>query len=334
MAEDISATLEAPPQVEQSGFMPIEVASLRVDKILNFDLFIHTGRELLLYRSRSLTFTEASLSKLRENRVETVYIPGTAREAYHKYIEENLREVLADPQIPEPKKATILYDSSKMLIQDVFTNPTYPEHIKRSKSLVENTVGYILRGRDAFLNLMKITSLDYYTYTHSVNVATFAVSLARQLGLTESRTLIELGTGALLHDVGKSRVSNEILNKKGALNNVEMGIMKKHPQWGVDLLRDTNLIPPVAYHPVAEHHERIDGSGYPHGSTGKDQHLFSRIVAICDVFDALTTNRVYQKAMGTYPALKLMMAMRGTLDVKLLTQFAIMMGPNSEENHY
>ena len=334
MAEVISPTSRATPKIKQGSFMPIQVASLRVDKILNFDLYIHTGRELLLYRSKSLTFTEASLARLRENKVETIYIPGHAREAYHKYIEENLQEVLADPKIPEPKKATILYDSSKMLIQDVFTNPTYPEHIKRSKRLVENTVGFILKGRQAFLNLMKITSLDYYTYTHSINVATFAVSLARQLGITDQSSLVDLGTGALLHDVGKSRISEQILNKKGALNTLEMGIIRKHPQWGVELLRDSNLLAPVAYHPVHEHHERVDGSGYPQGTLGKDQHLFSRIVAICDVFDALTTNRAYQAAMNSYVALKMMHSMRGGLDFKLLTQFTIMMGPTNEDNRY
>jgi putative nucleotidyltransferase with HDIG domain len=330
----MTATAAAPALAGQSDFMPIEVASLRVDKLLNFDLYIHTGRELILYRSKSLTFTENSRAKLLENKVETIYIPAKAREAYHKYIEENLREVLADPEIPEPKKATILYNSSKLLIQDVFANPTYSEHIKRSKALVENTVGFVLRGRQAFLNLMRITSLDYYTYTHSVNVATFAVSLARQLGLTEPHALIELGTGALLHDVGKSRVSEEILNKKGALNNVEMGIIRKHPQWGVDLLRETSMIPSAAYHPVQEHHERIDGSGYPNGTMKKDQHLFSRIVAICDVFDALTTNRAYQAAMGSYPALKLMHSMRGILDQKLLSQLTILLGPNNAANSY
>jgi putative nucleotidyltransferase with HDIG domain len=315
-------------------FIAVQLDSLRVDKILDFDLYIFTGQEYVLYRSKSLTFTEASRAKLLENKVEKIFILEGDRRAYQKYIEENLAEVLADPQIPEVKKAGILYDCSKNLIQDVFENPTYPENIRRSQDLAESTVGYILKGREAFLSLMRISSLDYYTYTHSVNVTSYAVALARQLGLVEFRTLVELGTGALLHDVGKSRISERILNKRSALNRAELDIVRKHPGWGVEMLRQTELLPRESYHPVYEHHERYDGSGYPLGRPGKEQHLFSRIVAICDVFDALTTERVYQGAMDSYPALKLMHSMRGLFDTKVLTQFTVLLGPDCEDNIY
>jgi putative nucleotidyltransferase with HDIG domain len=242
--------------------------------------------------------------------------------------------VLKDPGVPEVKKAAILYDTSKNLVKDVLSNPVYSENIRRSQNLVESIVGYILKGRQAFLNLLKITSFDYYTFSHSVNVCTFSVSLARQIGIDGSRALADLGTGALLHDVGKSRISERILRKRAPLNGSELEIIKKHPAWGVEILRKTNVISQEAYLPVIGHHERTDGSGYPQGTAAKDQHLYSRLVAICDIFDALTTQRVYQNALDTYPALKLMHGMRKSLDTNLLREFTVLMGPESPQNHY
>lgn len=319
---------------QQQSYLPIQVESLRIDKVLNFDIYINTGRELVLYRSKSLPFRESSRAKLEENHVTNVYIPSEARGAYQSYIEENLPEILKDPKVPEVKKASILYETSQTLVKDVLANPVYSENIRRSQDMVENTVGFILKGRKAFLNLMTITSFDYYTYTHSVNVCTFSVALARQIGITDSYSLAELGTGALLHDVGKSMVSERILNKRARLNRSEFEIIKRHPGWGVDILRKTNVIADDSYYPVIGHHERSDGSGYPNGIQSKDQHIYSRIVAICDVFDALTTQRVYQDAINTFPALQIMHNMKGALDPTLLREFTVLMGPTTTENTY
>lgn len=318
----------------QPAFIPIHVESLRIDKVLGFDIYIYVGRELVLYRSQTLPFTNENLERLRENNVQQIFIAHDSKAAYQRYIEENLSDILTDPKIEEVKKAEILYDTSKALIKDVLANPTYSENIKRSQSLVENTIDYILKGREAFLSLMKITSFNYYTYTHSVNVATFSLALARQLGIDDRDQLMVLGTGALLHDVGKSKVPERILTKRTSLNRSEFEIMKKHPGWGGDILRETDMIHEESYYPVLHHHERMDGSGYPHGLVEADMHPYSRIVAIADVFDALTTERVYQSAIETFSALKLMHGMKNNFDPQLLREFTVLMGPNSPGVRY
>jgi putative nucleotidyltransferase with HDIG domain len=315
-------------------YLPIQVDSLRIDMILNFDLYIFAGRELILYRAKSLPFTERTRTKLIENSISQIYIPYEAKEEYQKYIEAHLPEILNDPKIEEAKKATILYDTSKALIKEVLSNPTYSENIRRSQSLVENTVSYILKGREAFLSLLRISSFDYYTYTHSVNVCTFSLSLARQLQINDRYALMHLGTGALLHDIGKSKVPERILNKRTTLNRSEFEIMKRHPQWGAEILRDTELIAEESYYPVLQHHERFDGTGYPHGVHESDLHPFSKIVSIADVFDALTTQRVYQSAIETYPALRMMHNMDKSFDPAFLKEFTILMGPDSLMNKY
>ncbi|MFH1892708.1 MAG: HD-GYP domain-containing protein [Candidatus Zixiibacteriota bacterium] len=310
-------------------FLPIYLESLMIDTILDFDLFIRLGRDMVLYRSKLLPFTERTRQKLMGNNVMQLFVPVTAKGEYQRYIETNLSRIVQDPLIEEEKKAAIVYDASKALVKDVLANPNLGENIHRSQSLVSTQVSYILSGREAFLNLMRITSFDYYTYTHSVNVCTFAIALANQLGITNSDELKTLGQGALLHDVGKSRISERILKKKSSLNNAEIEIIRKHPRWGQEILKESDIIPETAYYPVLQHHERIDGSGYPYGVAGHEIHDFGKIVAICDVFDALTTRRVYQNAMGSYPALKEMYNKGAAYDERFLREFTVLMGPDN-----
>ncbi|UCD62996.1 MAG: HD-GYP domain-containing protein [Candidatus Zixiibacteriota bacterium] len=321
----MSAIVEKP--TVELEHIAIYLDSLRVDSVLDFDLFIQVKDKFVLYRSADLPFTETTRQKLIENHVERLFITGDCKIKYQRYIEQNLGTILDDPKVKEDKKANILYETSTSLVKDVLSNPTYGENIRRSKDLVSNTVNYILSGREAFHNLLKITSYDYYTYTHSVNVSTFSVALAQQMGYTDKKFLYELGIGALLHDIGKSKLPDRILNKRSALNSVEFEIMKKHPKWGIEILTDTDEIPAASYYPILQHHERGDGSGYPSGLSLAEMHIYSRIVAIADSFDAMTTERVYQKAMDTYPSLKVMFSLEGAYDEEALRAFVHLMGP-------
>lgn len=314
-------------RVEQK-FLPIYLDSLRVDSVLDFDLYIKVNNQLVLYRSADLPFTERTRQKLIDNRVERLFITNENRANYQIYIEKNLDKILTDNRIREEKKAGILYETSTNLVKDVLNNPTYGDNIKRSQSLVSNTIEFILKGREAFLNLLKITSFDYYTYTHSVNVCTFAIALAQQLGFKDEEFLNELGVGALLHDIGKSKISERILNKRSALNQIEFEIMKKHPKWGVEILVETDQIAQNCYFPVIQHHERGDRRGYPSRLSLDEVHIYSKIVAIVDSFDAMTTERVYQKAIDTFPALKIMFNLKGAYDERILTSFVELMGPS------
>ncbi len=317
-------------KVDQA-FIPIQLDSIRIDSVLNFDLYLNINRNLVLYRSADLPFTDRTRQKLLENSVDKVYITSESKHKYQLYIEKNLNKIIHDPLIPELKKAGILYETSTNLVKDVLNKPTYGENIKRSKELVGNTVNYILKGQQAFHSLMKISSFDYYTYTHSVNVCTFAIALAQQMGFHDTDFLFELGVGALLHDVGKSKISHRILNKKSALNSIEFEIMKKHPKWGDDLMRETDEIPEEALYPILQHHERGDRSGYPNGIGLNEMHIFSKIVAIADSFDAMTTERVYQRALDTFPALKVMLSIKGAYDEDAMKAFVTLMGPKGLE---
>ena len=328
MSKRMIRQLNNPISQRVSPFLPIYLESLVVNSVLGFDLFIKLGREMVLYRSKQLAFTDNTRRKLLDNRVEKLYVPFAAKHEYQEYIESNLGKIIQDPSIREEKKAGIIYEASKSLVKDVLANPSLGENIQRSKDMVANQVSYILKGREAFLNLMKITSFDYYTYTHSVNVCTFAIALADYLGISSEANLRDLGLGALLHDVGKSKVSERILNKRAPLNRAEFEIVKKHPEWGLDIVKDSNLINENTRYPIIQHHERIDGSGYPSGVLGKHIHDFGKIIAVCDVFDALTTRRVYQDALETFSAFRVMYDNRHEFDEKILQEFTVLMGPD------
>ena len=313
--------------VTTDEYLIIYLDSLRINSILDFDLYIKKAGELVLYRSARLPFEEKNRRNLLDNNINRLYIPLDNRRNYQEYIEGNIREIIEDPEIKESTKAGIVYDSAKLLVKDVLNNPTLGENIKRSQAMVESTVTLILKGQSAFHNLLRVMSFDYYTYTHSVNVCTFSLALARFIGIENVRELNELGTGALLHDVGKTKISETILNKRGPLSKSEMQLVKNHPRWGCDIIKETDIVEPESYFPVFEHHERENGSGYPNGIGADKIHAFSKIVAIADVFDAMTTKRVYRDAMAAFPALKTMFEDKGAFEKHLLEHFTRLMGP-------
>nr|MBN2276584.1 HD domain-containing protein [candidate division Zixibacteria bacterium] len=314
-------------QVQTDQFLIIYLDSLRIDTILNFDLYIKKGVEYVLYRAAHLPFGEKNRKVLLDNNINRLYVSMGEKKDYQHYVEANIREIIADGSIDDKTKAGIVYDSAQLLVRDVLNNPTLGENIKRSQDMVAATVAFILQGQTAFYNLLRVMSFDYYTYTHSLNVCTFSLALARHAGINDFDDLQVLGTGALLHDVGKTKISDTILNKRGPLTSPEMQIIKHHPQWGVDIILETDMIPDESYFPIIQHHERINQTGYPKGIGAEDIHMYGKIVAIADVFDAMTTERVYRSAVAAYPALKSMFADVGAFDRKLLEEFTRLMGP-------
>ncbi|MEH6814186.1 MAG: HD-GYP domain-containing protein, partial [Motiliproteus sp.] len=172
-------------------------------------------------------------------------------------------------------------------------------------------------------NLLRITSHDFYTYTHSVNVGVTSLMVAKELFRgSDAHDLEELASGFFLHDLGKVMVRPEVINKPGRLDDAEMKHMRIHPYQGYKLLDAAGEMTEESRYIVMQHHERFDGSGYPKGLQNEDIHIYGRICCIADVFDALTADRSYKKAMSKFEALKLMKdQMSGHFDQKLFSEF-------------
>lgn len=191
---------------------------------------------------------------------------------------------------------------------------------KSVTAVVDDVSGAIEKNRQAFLKVLRLKSKDEYTYLHSVAVCALMVALSRQLGLDEATTA-EMGTGGLLHDIGKMAVPLDVLNKPAALTPEEFALMQTHPEKGFRLLELTPELAPVALDICRHHHEKVDGTGYPHRLKGDEISLAARMGAICDVYDALTSNRAYKAAWSPAESITRMRDWEGQFDPKLLFAF-------------
>ena len=316
-------------QALYQGYLPIYLHSLRMDDVLDFDLYAYNGSDMVLFLAARLPLTAATLESLVEYEVRQLYISVENRARYQDYLRTHIADILSNETIDEFTKASIVYDSAREVIRDVFANPTKAEAIRESQEFVASTVMFVLEGQNAFHNMVRVMSFDYSLYTHSVNVCTFALALAHASGIERTQELIELGTGALLHDIGKVRIPESILHKPGPLNDSEWHTIRQHPTWGVELISETDLIPQASYFPSQQHHERNNGSGYPDHLSASDIHIYGKIVAIADAFDAMTTNRVYRPANDSFSTLQIMFDQQVEFDRDLLKMFTRMLGPTS-----
>jgi HD-GYP domain-containing protein (c-di-GMP phosphodiesterase class II) len=160
-------------------------------------------------------------------------------------------------------------------------------------AVVEEISSSVLRNPGALISLARLKNADDYTYMHSVAVCALMVALARQLGLDEQQTR-DAGMAGLLHDLGKAMIPAEILGKPGKLTDEEFGVIKRHPVEGHRLLVEGGSVTGVPLDVCLHHHEKVDGTGYPEGLTGEQISLFAKMGAVCDVYDAITSNRPYK----------------------------------------
>nr|WP_281349805.1 HD-GYP domain-containing protein [Marichromatium bheemlicum] len=200
--------------------------------------------------------------------------------------------------------------------------PELPPLIELVAALIDSQE----RNRDALLGLTRVRRIGRYTLDHSFNAAVLTIAFARSLGMERPR-IAELALGALLHDLGKSLIPEAILNKPGALTDDELALMHGHVLHAHALLRHAPGMPEAALVLIAEHHERIDGSGYPRGRRGKQISRQGRMAAIVDVYDAISADRVYQTGLEPHLALrKLLEWSRFHFDADLVQRFIRCLG--------
>ncbi|MBU3738727.1 MAG: HD-GYP domain-containing protein [Rhodoferax sp.] len=195
-----------------------------------------------------------------------------------------------------------------------------------AKELVQDISDSVTRNPGALISLARLKTADDYTYMHSLAVCAMMVALSKQLGLDEARTR-SAGLAGLLHDLGKAFVPIKILNKPGTLTPQEFGVMKGHPVEGHRALQRSGNVDPVALDVCLHHHEKVDGSGYPKGLKGDDISLFAKMGAVCDVYDAITSNRPYKTGWDPAESLRKMAEWsKGHFDPAVFQAFVKSMG--------
>lgn len=231
-----------------------------------------------------------------------------SKEEEQKKIEVELKKVATEnrvvQRIPvqnEVQRARAILSKGKAAVTSMFNEARMGKAISVSEAepLVDEISNSIARNPEAFLNLARLKNVDDYTYMHSVAVCGLMIALGKQLGL-DGRDLKDAGIAGLMHDVGKALIPNEVLNKPGKLTDEEFEIIKTHPRKGWDILNIAEGANDVALDVCLHHHERVDGTGYPERISGDLLTLFARMGAVCDVYDALTSNRCYKN--GWEPA--------------------------------
>lgn len=195
----------------------------------------------------------------------------------------------------EMTRAVEIVERSRVAVLSMFNEARMGKAVDATSALplVEEIAASVMRNPGALIGLVRLKASDDYTYMHSVAVCALMISLATQLGLTETQTR-EAGLAGLLHDIGKMAVPMDILNKPGKLSDAEFATIKTHPEAGYQILCKSTQVSDMALDVCRHHHEKIDGSGYPHGLAGEQISLFARMGAICDVYDATTSNRPYK----------------------------------------
>jgi HD-GYP domain-containing protein (c-di-GMP phosphodiesterase class II) len=288
-------------------YIPVHLDGLVVDSVVDFHLYLQSAPgHFVLFRGPDLPFNAEHHSRLLSHNVPTLWLRGDERRRYEAYVEKHLDTLLSSPHVPTPRKAQLLAAASQATLEGVLADPRHATVVPRARRVAEQTVQLMVQSPDAVGHLAALMAHDYDTVRHSMNVSVFAVGLGHAAGVRDREDLHQLALGGLLHDIGKSEIPRELITKPGAYTSAEMDVMRTHVARGEHILNDSGRLGALGMVVVAQHHERLTGEGYPRQLPSDDIHLFGRIAAIVDCFDAMTSDRSYQRAMRPIDALHLM----------------------------
>lgn len=293
---NLAAKLGTAPHAE--GHFKIRVNALIAERATTFDTYIMINSRLVLYLRAGDSLSAHKISQLE--RADVFYVPDTQREYFKRYVFDRMNEENLDLRV----KANVLRESSMTLAEEIFEKPDVEEALGDSRELINNFIEFMDREPDAMSHLVGLSSHDFYTYNHSLDVAIYSLGLGQITGFTGA-DLQELGRGALFHDIGKRHVKAEIICKQGPLDDTEWAQMQKHPQYGLKILNEYGVSEAMKAC-CFEHHESFLGNGYPQQLPGPEIHPMARIVAITDTYDALTTKRSYNEPMSPRAAVEFM----------------------------
>jgi putative nucleotidyltransferase with HDIG domain len=238
------------------------------------------------------------------------------------------RELSPVSSTVELKRATKICAQSKRAVTSMFNEARMGNAVNTAgaQKLVEEISDSVSRNPGALISLARLKTADDYTYMHSVAVCALMIALSKQLGLNDEQTR-SAGIAGLLHDLGKALMPMEVLNKPGKLSDEEFAIIKKHPEEGHKLLLNSTGADEIALDVVLHHHEKTDGSGYPKRLKDAEISLFAKMGAVCDVYDAITSNRPYKAGWDPAESLRKMAEWtNGHFDPKVFQAFVKSVG--------
>jgi len=331
----------------------------------DFRIYVVTPEgKYILWALEGNRVSSKQLAGLSESGITEVFVDLEEQFKYEQYLETNLGNILGNPSTADDQKAEIFSKISTNVVKGAFET-SYglgtmgAAAIQRTQQLIENALIFIKEAK-SLQALAKMIGHDYQTYEHATKVLWFTVAFLQlnpdildqiepgyQEASDETRRinmLKQCGVGALLHDIGKAFVSQEIITKSEPLTEVEWEVMKRHPLNGLAMLIDTD-IPTFVKKAVLHHHEDFQGGGYPMSLEGRNINILARVLRIIDVFDAMTSRRPYKDPMPPMKAAQIMigtpedkrkdddpkqedrdLGMRRCFDIDLLQKFIVFLG--------
>lgn len=256
-----------------------------------------------------------------ENEQKVVEKPQASKAPNIKVNEE---KVSAQAEFKAARRAI---NASKLAVSSMFNDVRMGKAVSADVAmpLVADIAASVSRNQNALISLVRLKTKDDYTYMHSVAVCAMMVALAKQLNLSESETR-QAGLAGLLHDIGKAAIPLDVLNKPAALTEEEFDLVKLHPERGHELLLAAGINDEVVLDVCLHHHEKIDGTGYPRKFKDEQISLFAKMGAICDVYDAITSNRPYKSGWDPGVSLQRMAQWKGHFDETIFKAFVKSLG--------
>jgi len=283
---------------------------LKPGMILARDIFLYNNSNFnTLLLTKGQVLNNAFIKKIIYHNIDGVYIES---EAFSDIIVESfIDDALAAKSLSKIKDVFYEIKQSSGKINS--------STIKQISTIVNTLITELLNKDVLSYSIVEFKDYDNYTYQHCLNVALLSISTGISLGFSE-HVLHDLGMAGLLHDIGKMFIPVEILNKPGKLTEEELEIMKTHPTKAVNQLK--NLVPYTVLAGIESHHEKLDGTGYPYGLTGKNINYYGKVLAVCDVYDALTSDRSYRMASFPSEVIEYIMGCADThFDYEILKSF-------------
>ncbi len=281
-----------------------------------------SGRILI---ARKTTLDEFLIDALQKMGISGVYIREGEEDPADPVIEVSpeVKEKIEKNKVADRGRVTLSESVKKRVTEGIkylYSDTAATDLTGTAAEVTGNLMDSIMENDAVALNIDALKVSDEYTFKHSVDVAAIAMLIAKKSGFSEPE-IEKVGMAGLLHDVGKSKIPSEVLNKAGKLTEEEFDIMKKHSLYGYEILKEKKDIPQEVLLGVLQHHEKINGKGYPMGVSGDKLFSYARILSIADVYDALVTERPYKKAFSQQDAIEMIMAMTDELDITYMRNF-------------
>ena len=230
---------------------------------------------------------------------------------------------IAKNREPDPAKVQLSESVKKRVsqgMQFLYNNTESAEFVSTSNHITKNLLKAITDNEAVAVDIATLKTSDEYTFKHSVDVATMSMIVAKNMGMSQS-DVYNIGISGLLHDIGKSKVPLEILNKPARLEPEEFEIMKQHSMFGYQILNEKKDVTDMISFAVLQHHEKMNGKGYPMGVTSEKILPYAKILSVVDVYDALVTERPYKKGLSQRTAIEMIMSMTEELDINSMKSF-------------